>query len=754
MPAKFAVDIIIGDWALVDQKKLGERMFSLMVERDARILDLFRGDVESGHEANAGGILVDCVKHAINMVKKKNYSWLEENMVELGGRHLRYGLKIQYFGVFQRAMFTALREQLGERFQENVYNWTYVWTHFVVGPQIRGYYEAGKVSEDSMLKLVLESFEHLKTSDTFGATLFEHLMLIDTRASGFFKSMPEERRKKTFVHFIGRGLAALKGPDGGKFELNRLGLMHRQMGVYPVHFAFFQEALMEALRVTYGEHCTDELAAAWAYIIDQKLVQPQLEAPYSGLEDMFPSVSKDGCITAESWQEVFSKLNLKPVDAQLAFAALDPCATGTIEWGVFRRAMLNVHLETPHVDVRELLERLAETVLATSGSMPLKTMIAVVCKQWPKVDQQKLIQNVIEFQSRDKRFSAAFTDGKLETQTKEFVSLFCQCVGWLSQHNFTQIAHRVHQLGLRHAGYGVSITYLHLFKKCFFSALRAQLGSEFELQRRSWTCVFTHYVISPMMNSLFRSGSMTRETALKMTKESFPALKADMKFVEGVFETLFQYDPQSRVVLANSNLTENKQRFIGFVGKGIDIILDGDREDLKDLVELHVEIGVTFKHFISYEDAFLNTLHGLYVDTFSDELMCAWIYVLHFELIQMFLWEPFLSNIDFVADACNDDWVMDFESWKNMVAHLNLSATQLRESFDKLDSEKTGKVPAFVLRRAIINQGLVSNHEKNILRDFCSGTITLGLSHGARQVCPVSGAQSTAELLARCPFNS
>ncbi|MFJ9842428.1 globin domain-containing protein [Kitasatospora sp. NPDC101155] len=102
------------------------------------------------------------------------------------------------------------------------------------------------------------------------AELIDHLYAVMFRRRPYLRPLfpasmefQQTHLERIFRHLIGH----LHRPAGLHRTLRQLGREHRKLGVRPVHYEAFEEALCAALRHRAGERWTEELEAAWVRML-------------------------------------------------------------------------------------------------------------------------------------------------------------------------------------------------------------------------------------------------------------------------------------------------------------------------------------------------------------------------------------------------------------------------------------------------------------------------------------------------------
>jgi len=759
------VDTIVKDWAGLDLEKLGDTTFGIMVQNNPEIKAIFGGDAHPGVAQQGlksqAATFVGFMSYAMTWLKKKDFIVLEQKMVELGQRHVNYGVNVSHFVSFQEAMFTALREQLGTKFEDNKYAWTFTWLNFVFGPMMRGLFEAGTMSREEAIDVVTQSFREIQGSRQFADKLFDHLFAMEPGTRELFAQKNLIQHKTKFVGFIGQGLQMLKQPDSGKAELRRLATMHKAMGVSAMHFVFFEEAMVEALRVVLGSRFSNDLATAWTYVVHIELIKPQLMAPFDDIEDIFASFNSHhtGLLTFEEWAEALQSSGVPLAHAEAGFAVLDPTNTGHVKLSTFKQALVNQQMEHPDLDHKQHLSLFCQDCFHDAyGLMPVRDMMKLVVDQWATCDYEVLGESVFSMLLNNPSIAQLFSGKQMKKQAAMFVGFMQYAINWLKQDDLVSLEANLHKLGERHVNYGLDISHLATFQEAFFASLREQLGSAFETNKYAWTFTVLHFIMGPMMRGLFEQSNVSRDAAISLAVRSFEDIKNEGRFAEALFEHLFKLEPSAQQLFRDKDLMAHKEKFVGFIGQGLQMLTssDGGRQEFRHLAQMHNAMGVTAMHFVFFEEAFLTSLRELYQEAFTAELASAWIYVLHFELIEPQLLAPFADLEDHLATVRTGDGVtMNMQDWTTVVAPLKFSQKQIQQGFQRLDVDKTGRVPLARFKKAVISMGMLDPHrtyEQN-LRSLCDDDFKAAAKvEVARPTTSVK--TTTAEMLTKCPYMS
>ncbi|MFE6871307.1 globin domain-containing protein [Kitasatospora sp. NPDC057692] len=102
------------------------------------------------------------------------------------------------------------------------------------------------------------------------ADLIDHLYTFMFRRRPFLRGLFPESMEFQQVHLermFEYLIEHLHQPDRISATLAQLGRDHRKLGVRPVHYEAFEEALCEAIRLRSGAHWTPELEAAWVRML-------------------------------------------------------------------------------------------------------------------------------------------------------------------------------------------------------------------------------------------------------------------------------------------------------------------------------------------------------------------------------------------------------------------------------------------------------------------------------------------------------
>lgn len=188
---------------------------------------------------------------------------LAEILHELGKKHVRLGVKENFFPIMGEALMEALHTLLGAKFTKDMKeSWAIVYDA-LSGEMIKA------MNND---KAVISSWNRLKSIENYqevaGVILFQKLFLrcpdakllfgypadLDTHSESFLCSRRFKGHSAYFIEMLDKALDMVEAKEIGD-NMKRLGEMHVQFGVKDEYFPVMGEALIETLK--------EVLKAAW-----------------------------------------------------------------------------------------------------------------------------------------------------------------------------------------------------------------------------------------------------------------------------------------------------------------------------------------------------------------------------------------------------------------------------------------------------------------------------------------------------------
>jgi class 3 adenylate cyclase/hemoglobin-like flavoprotein len=199
---------------------------------------------------------------------------LAEILHELGKKHVRLGVKEDFFPIMGVALIEALKVMLGSKWNENMLeSWGIVYEAL----------SSEMIKSMNNDKAVIASWNRLKQIENYqevaGTILFSKLFQECPEAKVLFgfpadmdvnsEQMLTSTRFKThaayFIEMLDRALQMVEAKEIGD-NLKRLGQMHSQFGVKEEYFTVMGDALFHALKETLKAGWTPQMAEAWGIV--------------------------------------------------------------------------------------------------------------------------------------------------------------------------------------------------------------------------------------------------------------------------------------------------------------------------------------------------------------------------------------------------------------------------------------------------------------------------------------------------------
>jgi len=356
------INKVVASYKALDKRQLSTVLYQNILDADPVVKARFQGQNMRLLASSFIGIM----SIVLDELKSMNVSECDARMQSLGGRHVGYNVGVNMFATFQACLLSALGKVLGDAFTPELkYAWSFAWSTFVTSPLINGWKSKAKIDKKAALATVTKSFEAMKTNKTFIDTLFNRVFSQDPSIKNLFSSTDMEGHKQKFIGFIGKGLEFASGKGDGQAEFKKLAAMHKTKGVKVSHFAFFEEAILTALRAAMGAEFTGDLADHWTIVMHCEMIEPMVAAPFQEILAMLTAADTDGdgIVTLQEWNDALSEYGSKD-ELSAAYKRCDADGNGTVESVEFTRMLARQQLKYPLATIKEQVQYFVKNATA------------------------------------------------------------------------------------------------------------------------------------------------------------------------------------------------------------------------------------------------------------------------------------------------------------------------------------------------------------------------------------------------------
>ena len=210
---------------------------------------------------------------------------LAEILAELGKKHVRLGVKEDFFPIMGVALMEALEEMLGDKLTKDMKDgWAIVYDAL----------SSEMIRSMNTDKAVIFSWNKLKQMENYqevaGVILFRRLFEVcpeskvlfgfridlDTTSDGILSSRRFLTHAAYFIEMLDKALSMVEAKEIGN-EMARLGKMHVQFGVKQEYFGLMGDCLFKTLEEVLKKSWNDATEDAWRDVYG-RLASSMIEA--------------------------------------------------------------------------------------------------------------------------------------------------------------------------------------------------------------------------------------------------------------------------------------------------------------------------------------------------------------------------------------------------------------------------------------------------------------------------------------------
>ncbi len=252
------IEIIRSNWKEVSKisETAAQLFYQKLFELDPGLKPLFKGNMEE-----QGKKLMQTLAAAIGGLD--NFEGLKPILLDLGSRHIHYGVKKEDYGTVGEALLWTLEKGLGEAFTPEAKEaWTDMYTA-VAETMITTYSKSDEPITPEQKALVQSTWKSVvPIADTAADIFYNKLFELDPNLKPLFKGDLAEQKKK-LMQTLGVAVSSLDHLDDLIPILQDLGKRHVAYGVEDKHYGTVGEALLYTLETGLAGAYTPEVAKAW-----------------------------------------------------------------------------------------------------------------------------------------------------------------------------------------------------------------------------------------------------------------------------------------------------------------------------------------------------------------------------------------------------------------------------------------------------------------------------------------------------------